>query len=186
MSMQNLNVILNLIGMYVRNVYVKVTGTRRDKAVPSCATLTAAVRECPERQVTCPLIFLRNNRINVGLNLIIFRSVYHDPEYYSTMGKSQKKKVMRRHNPMRVPDSHLPHGLASASQSSSKSNEILPILQRVRAQEILLRHPINLYMLRWKAQTSRSVNGPVSPYQISSRTTHLLGDCSKAKMSLVL
>ena len=135
------------------------------------------------------LFFSRNaaNRkeIDVGLNLI-FRSLYHSPEYHSTMGKSQKKKVMRRHNPMRVPDSHLPHRLASASQSSSKSNEILPILQRVRAQEILLRHPINLYMLRWKAQTSRSVNGPVSPYQISSRTTHLLGDCSKAKMSLVL
>ncbi|KAF8204010.1 armadillo-type protein [Pholiota molesta] len=47
------------------------------------------------------------------------------------MGKSQKKKVMRRHNPMRVPDSHLPKGLASASESSSKSNEILPILQRM-------------------------------------------------------
>lgn len=32
---------------------------------------------------------------------------------------------------MRVPDSHLPHGLASASQSSSRSNEILPIIQKV-------------------------------------------------------
>ena len=46
------------------------------------------------------------------------------------MGKSQKKKAMRRHNPVRVPDSHLPHGLASASQSSSRSNEILPIIQK--------------------------------------------------------
>jgi hypothetical protein len=48
------------------------------------------------------------------------------------MGKSQKKKVMRRHNPMRVPDSHLPKGLASASKASSRSNEILPIIQKVR------------------------------------------------------
>ncbi|KJA28497.1 hypothetical protein HYPSUDRAFT_129419 [Hypholoma sublateritium FD-334 SS-4] len=51
------------------------------------------------------------------------------------MGKSQKKKVMRRHNPMRVPDSHLPQGLASASESSSKSNEILPILQRMESAD---------------------------------------------------
>ncbi|KAF8971665.1 armadillo-type protein [Flammula alnicola] len=51
------------------------------------------------------------------------------------MGKSQKKKVMRRHNPMRVPDSHLPKGLASASQSSSKSNEILPILQKMESTD---------------------------------------------------
>jgi len=47
------------------------------------------------------------------------------------MGKSQKKKAMQRHNPMRVPDSHLPKGLAAASQSSSKTNEILPIIQKV-------------------------------------------------------
>ncbi|KDR85674.1 hypothetical protein GALMADRAFT_234679 [Galerina marginata CBS 339.88] len=51
------------------------------------------------------------------------------------MGKSQKKKIMRRHNPMRVPDSHLPKGLASASQSSSKSNEILPIIQKMESPE---------------------------------------------------
>ncbi|KAF8910080.1 armadillo-type protein [Gymnopilus junonius] len=51
------------------------------------------------------------------------------------MGKSQKKKVMRRHNPMRVPDSHLPKGLASASQSSSKSNEILPIIQKMEGPD---------------------------------------------------
>ncbi|KAG6876150.1 hypothetical protein C0992_000680 [Termitomyces sp. T32_za158] len=47
------------------------------------------------------------------------------------MGKSQKKRAMRRHNPMRVPDSHLPHGLASASSTSSKSEAILPILQKM-------------------------------------------------------
>ncbi|KAF9567834.1 ARM repeat-containing protein [Agrocybe pediades] len=51
------------------------------------------------------------------------------------MGKSQKKKIMRRHNPMRVPDSHLPKGLASASQSSSKSNEILPIIQKMESPD---------------------------------------------------
>ncbi|KAI0640125.1 armadillo-type protein [Trametes polyzona] len=47
------------------------------------------------------------------------------------MGKSQKKRSMRRHNPMRVPDSHLPKGLASASASSSKTEAILPIIQKL-------------------------------------------------------
>ncbi|KAF9486484.1 ARM repeat-containing protein [Pholiota conissans] len=42
---------------------------------------------------------------------------------------------MRRHNPMRVPDSHLPKGLASASESSKKTNEILPILQRMESAD---------------------------------------------------
>ncbi|KAI0706300.1 ARM repeat-containing protein [Cerioporus squamosus] len=49
------------------------------------------------------------------------------------MGKSQKKRSMRRHNPMRVPDSHLPQGLASASASSSKSEAILPIIQKMES-----------------------------------------------------
>jgi len=52
------------------------------------------------------------------------------------MGKSQKKKSMRRHNPMRVPDSHLPKGLTSASQSSSRSNEILPIIQKMESADV--------------------------------------------------
>ncbi|KAA1467810.1 ARM repeat-containing protein [Dentipellis sp. KUC8613] len=47
------------------------------------------------------------------------------------MGKSQKQRAMRRHNPMRVPDSHLPKGLASASSSSSKGAAILPIMQKM-------------------------------------------------------
>ena len=38
---------------------------------------------------------------------------------------------MRRHNPVRVPDTHLPKGLVSAEQSSSKNEAILPILQKV-------------------------------------------------------
>ncbi|KAI0066499.1 ARM repeat-containing protein [Artomyces pyxidatus] len=49
------------------------------------------------------------------------------------MGKSQKKRNMRRHNPMRVPDSHLPKGLASASSSSSKTGAILPIIQKIES-----------------------------------------------------
>ncbi|KAI1793049.1 ARM repeat-containing protein [Ganoderma leucocontextum] len=49
------------------------------------------------------------------------------------MGKSQKKRNMRRHNPMRVPDSHLPKGLASASASSSKNDTILPIIQKLES-----------------------------------------------------
>ncbi|KAG6842438.1 hypothetical protein C0991_007568 [Blastosporella zonata] len=51
------------------------------------------------------------------------------------MGKSQKKRAMRRHNPMRVPDSHLPHGLASATSTSSKSEAILPILQKIESPD---------------------------------------------------
>ncbi|PPQ64078.1 hypothetical protein CVT24_008891 [Panaeolus cyanescens] len=52
------------------------------------------------------------------------------------MGKSQKKKAMRRHNPMRVPDSHLPKGLTAASESSSKSTEILPIIQKMESTDV--------------------------------------------------
>jgi len=48
------------------------------------------------------------------------------------MGKSQKKRSMRRHNPMRVPDSHLPKGLAAASSSSNKTEAVLPIIKKVQ------------------------------------------------------
>ncbi|KAF8586249.1 ARM repeat-containing protein [Ramaria rubella] len=51
------------------------------------------------------------------------------------MGKAQKKKATRRHNPVRVPDSHLPHGLASASSLSSKNDVILPIIQKLGSVE---------------------------------------------------
>ncbi|KAI0686648.1 armadillo-type protein [Cytidiella melzeri] len=53
------------------------------------------------------------------------------------MGKSQKKRQRqtRRHNPMRVPDSHLPKGLASASASSSKGEAILPIIQKMESPD---------------------------------------------------
>lgn len=50
------------------------------------------------------------------------------------MGKAQKKKAMRhRHNPIRVPDSHLGPGLAAANASaaSAKRDAILPIMQKV-------------------------------------------------------
>lgn len=50
------------------------------------------------------------------------------------MGKTQKKRAMRRHNPMRVPDSHLQHGLtsASASTSTAKKDAVLPVIEKVR------------------------------------------------------
>ncbi|KAJ6611503.1 armadillo-type protein [Mycena sp. CBHHK59/15] len=51
------------------------------------------------------------------------------------MGKSQKKRSMRRHNPVRVPDSHLPKGLASASETSSKTEAILPIIQKMESTD---------------------------------------------------
>ncbi|KAK0465459.1 armadillo-type protein [Desarmillaria tabescens] len=51
------------------------------------------------------------------------------------MGKSQKQRAMRRHNPMRVPDSHLSHGLAQASSTSSKTEAILPIIQKMESAD---------------------------------------------------
>ncbi|KIK70596.1 hypothetical protein GYMLUDRAFT_65816 [Collybiopsis luxurians FD-317 M1] len=51
------------------------------------------------------------------------------------MGKSQKKKSMRRHNPMRVPDSHLSKGLAAASSTSTKNESILPIIQKMESPD---------------------------------------------------
>lgn len=50
------------------------------------------------------------------------------------MGKAQKKRAIRhRHNPIRVPDSHLPPGLAAASESADKDKRdaVLPIIQKV-------------------------------------------------------
>ncbi|KAI6047851.1 ARM repeat-containing protein [Pisolithus marmoratus] len=51
------------------------------------------------------------------------------------MGKSQKKRSMRRHNPMRVPDSHLPKGLESAEESSAKKDAIPPIMQKMESPD---------------------------------------------------
>lgn len=51
------------------------------------------------------------------------------------MGKAQKKKAIRhRHNPIRVPDSHLGPGLAAAdtTAASAKRDAVLPIMQKVR------------------------------------------------------
>ncbi|QRV94785.1 ARM repeat-containing protein [Ceratobasidium sp. AG-Ba] len=54
------------------------------------------------------------------------------------MGKAQKKKAMRRHNPMRVPDSHIPKGLDSAASSSQKDKveAVLPIMQKLGSTEV--------------------------------------------------
>ncbi|CAE6529682.1 unnamed protein product [Rhizoctonia solani] len=54
------------------------------------------------------------------------------------MGKSQKKRAMRRHNPMRVPDSHIPKGLESAEKSSQKDKveAVLPIIQKLNSEDI--------------------------------------------------
>jgi len=51
------------------------------------------------------------------------------------MGKTQKKRAIRRHNPVRVPDSHLQHGLATAAAStpSTKRDAVLPVIEKVCA-----------------------------------------------------
>ncbi|CAE6451747.1 unnamed protein product [Rhizoctonia solani] len=54
------------------------------------------------------------------------------------MGKTQKKKAMRRHNPMRVPDSHIPKGLEPAANSSQKDKveAVLPIIQKMNSEDV--------------------------------------------------
>ncbi|KEP54669.1 putative ARM like repeat protein [Rhizoctonia solani 123E] len=54
------------------------------------------------------------------------------------MGKTQKKKAMRRHNPMRVPDSHIPKGLEPATNSSQKDKveAVLPIIQKMNSEDV--------------------------------------------------
>jgi len=49
------------------------------------------------------------------------------------MGKAQKQKQRsaRRHNPTRVPDSHIPKGLEAAASTSTKVQQLLPIIQKV-------------------------------------------------------
>ncbi|EGO02511.1 hypothetical protein SERLA73DRAFT_175968 [Serpula lacrymans var. lacrymans S7.3] len=51
------------------------------------------------------------------------------------MGKSQKKRSQRRYNPVRVLDSYIPKGLASAASSSSKNEAILPIIQKMQSAD---------------------------------------------------
>ncbi|KAF7326405.1 ARM repeat-containing protein [Mycena venus] len=73
-------------------------------------------------------------RILPDLVSLNFSTLLSLPGLFS-MGKSQKKRAMRRHNPMRVPDSHLPKGLASASETSSKTEAILPIIQKMQGTD---------------------------------------------------
>ena len=64
------------------------------------------------------------------------------------MGKSQKKRAVRRHNPMRVPDSHIPKGLQPAAESSQKDKveAVLPIIQKVRQMNFhLLRLTMSVF-----------------------------------------
>ena len=104
---------------------------------------------------------------------------------HALMGKSQKKRAMQRHNPMRVPDSHLPKGLAAASSSSNKTEAVLPIIKKVElfffflleeSPLICMAHSLILcaYMsmsgmyfrrFRWKAPTLSSASGHASRYR---------------------
>ena len=61
------------------------------------------------------------------------------------MGKSQKKRAARRHNPVRVPDSHLPKGLDAAEATSSRSADVLPIIQKVSYTQRFLFSPSSIY-----------------------------------------
>ncbi|EJD54408.1 ARM repeat-containing protein [Auricularia subglabra TFB-10046 SS5] len=52
------------------------------------------------------------------------------------MAKSQKQRTSRRHNPTRVPDSHLPKGLDAAAQASTKAQAVLPIIQKLESADV--------------------------------------------------
>ena len=94
----------------------------------------------------------------------------------SPMGKSQKKRAMRRHNPMRVPDSHLPKGLAAASSSSNKTEAVLPIIKKVEPllfffpfftclSPLISHGDIFIFIFRWRAPTPSSASGLASQCQ---------------------
>ncbi|KAL1411919.1 hypothetical protein Q8F55_002905 [Vanrija albida] len=53
------------------------------------------------------------------------------------MGKAQykKKATARRHNPIRVPDSHLGGGKADGKANPEKEKQMLPVLQKLRSPE---------------------------------------------------
>ncbi|KZO96330.1 ARM repeat-containing protein [Calocera viscosa TUFC12733] len=53
------------------------------------------------------------------------------------MGKSQKKRAMRRHNPVRVPDDHLGQGLAAAKDAvpADRAAQVLPVMQKLNAPD---------------------------------------------------
>lgn len=50
------------------------------------------------------------------------------------MAKAQKggKHKQRRHNPVRVPDTHLGSGVKVAEATSDKKGQVIPVLEKVR------------------------------------------------------
>ena len=60
------------------------------------------------------------------------------------MGKAQKKKKTQawRHNPVRVPDSHLPAGKGEGSADPSKEKQTGPVLAKVRSNSTSLSQPL--------------------------------------------
>ena len=105
------------------------------------------------------------------------------------MGKTQKKRAMRRHNPVRVPDSHLQHGLATAAASTSsvKRDAVLPVIEKVCAVIFCgNRGDIDGILRSWGAQWCKKGYGLVQPFRISFRMTRVRGDCYKGRTSLAL
>lgn len=85
------------------------------------------------------------------------------------MGKQQqrtkKDRKAARHNPVRVPDSHLGHGTPAGATHKAKEEAILPIISKVRTQalqRILLRR-MSQAELRLTAYTVSAL-----PYDSSS------------------
>lgn len=56
----------------------------------------------------------------------------YPPTTTDTMGKAQvKKKTAKRHNPIRVPDSHLGGGRADGKANPEKERQLLPVIEKV-------------------------------------------------------
>ena len=85
---------------------------------------------------------------------------YTGPRNVPAMGKSQKKRSMRRHNPVRVPDSHIPRGLAAASASSNKTEAVLPIIKKVRSPLFYFHLDRSLLICKLQSPTTNTRTHP--------------------------
>lgn len=111
------------------------------------------------------------------------------------MGKAQiKKKTAKRHNPIRVPDTHLGGGRADGKANPEKERQLLPVIEKVcsgyhqlpsflpRPASKAYRPPANSHSS--SRSTLLTVSGHVRPSATSSRTTRLCAACSKDEMLL--
>lgn len=77
--------------------------------------------------------------IQMEPSLFFFTVLLHSLFTLITMGKDQYKKKTqaerRRHNPIRVPDSHIPHGTLNL-KGKEKEEAMLPILKKASSETV--------------------------------------------------